>query len=98
MKLYVQKDGVYIDPDESGFEHKLDGGVALIDSQTGDLVIRFGPDVIVVREPIDPYAAYNMTDPEVRRIAVDAGVITQGEANRLGRVDGTTAVKEGGGQ
>lgn len=95
MKYVTQTDGVYIDVNEDGNRIKLDGAVAILEAN-GDLTMKVGPAAIIAEAPIVATTAYDMSNPDTRRLAVAAGLITQGEANRIGRVAATSTPKNDG--
>lgn len=75
----------------------LDGAVVTYDKQSpNDMIIRIPRSHVQENAPIDAKLAYNYLDPDIRRMAVAAGLITQGEANQLGRVASNEPQRGGG--
>lgn len=81
-KLIVQSDGMYMDAGD-GVETKLDQFLIRFDEGTGDAIIKFAGDV-EVRQQVDPFAAYNFGNPEVRRIALAEGIVTEAQLTAAG--------------
>lgn len=85
-QIIIKEDGAYLNLDDMGREVKLEC-IVVKDKQSGDYTLVFDDeDVDNQVEDVDPLRAYDMSKANMRRLAVKHGLISQAEANRIGRV------------